>query len=180
MRHFRRRAGVATGRAALAQSAYRITEHDHAVVVARWAEIMGRGPIRPLRHLYAIPNGGLRSKATAGKLRAEGVRPGVSDYHLPVAAGGPDGRQLFNGLFLELKPRGGVLSPAQKAWLAAMAEEGHYAVVAWEADAAMEALLDYLTVFPGARERFTGRDPSRVRRTDSGCGWWEYRLMEAG
>lgn len=34
--------------------------------------------------IYAVPNGGHRSKSEAGKLKAEGVRRGVSDMHIPA------------------------------------------------------------------------------------------------
>jgi hypothetical protein len=52
----------------------------------------------------AIPNGGQRSKAVAGKLKAEGVR-----------AGAPDLLFIANGsvLGLELKTKSGTQSPAQ-------------------------------------------------------------------
>lgn len=53
----------------------------------------------------AIPNGGSRSKRTAGRLKAEGVR-----------AGAPDIAIIFGGHFfgLELKTPSGRQSPAQK------------------------------------------------------------------
>ena len=50
-----------------------------------------------LAWLHAISNGGLRSKATGARLKAEGVRAGVADIFLPVA------RHGFFGLYIELK-----------------------------------------------------------------------------
>ena len=41
-----------------------------------WAKISG---IPDLDLLHAIPNGGHRNKATAGRLKAEGVKRGVPD-----------------------------------------------------------------------------------------------------
>jgi hypothetical protein len=62
--------------------------------------------------LFAIPNGGARHKAIAGKLRAEGVRAGVPDICLPVPRG------EYHGLFIELKrPKGGHVSEEQEAWI---------------------------------------------------------------
>jgi hypothetical protein len=55
----------------------------------------------------SIPNGGKRNKATAGKLKAEGLQPGAPDLLI-----------LWKGraIGLELKTRGGRLSPQQMAF----------------------------------------------------------------
>ena len=53
---------------------------------------------------FAVPNGGWRNKAVAAKLKAGGVRPGVSDFVLVY-----EGRAYF----LELKAKGGQQSEAQ-------------------------------------------------------------------
>lgn len=56
--------------------------------------------------IFAIPNGGYRGKAQAGKLKAEGVSPGVPDLYIPEWR-----------LWIEMKrEKGGTLSPAQKEW----------------------------------------------------------------
>lgn len=52
---------------------------------------------------FAIPNGGKRDKATAGKLKAEGVKPGVPDVFLPAPIVGSPTRNPTAGLFIELK-----------------------------------------------------------------------------
>ena len=57
---------------------------------------------------FHIPNGGLRSKASAGKLKADGVLAGVPDIGVPL----PHGKILW----VEVKAPGGCLSPAQKAF----------------------------------------------------------------
>ena len=59
--------------------------------------------------LFAVPNGGARSKATAGKLKAEGVVAGVADLILFMP-------MLHFGLCIELKTQKGRQSEAQKAW----------------------------------------------------------------
>ena len=58
--------------------------------------------------LFAIPNGGKRSKAVAGKLKAEGVRKGVADLFLSVPVMG------VHGLYLEAKFKTGKQSPEQQ------------------------------------------------------------------
>lgn len=70
-------------------------------------------PVPELRWLHAIPNGGYRDKATAGKLKAEGVKRGVSDIFLPLPMRGPivggsyQGQELqthlYCGLYVEMK-----------------------------------------------------------------------------
>lgn len=64
-------------------------------------------PVPELRWLHAIPNGGFRDKATAGKLKAEGVKKGVPDIFLPLPmasnnriANSPFG---YCGLYVEMK-----------------------------------------------------------------------------
>lgn len=89
--------------------------------------------------LYAIPNGGLRSKATAARLKASGVRRGFPDFALPVARGG------FHGLFCEFKAtHGRTPRPEQRAWLMSLASHGNLAVSARGTAAALALLLTYL------------------------------------
>lgn len=111
---------------------------EHTEQVALVEAIAWHANQRPaLRLLYAIPNGGQRHKATAGKLRAEGVKAGVPDLCLPVARGG------YIGCYLEGKVKGGRVRPEQRAWLAALAAEGHFTAVFWSADEGLELLLRY-------------------------------------
>jgi len=56
---------------------------------------------------WHVPNGGGRSAAEAGILKAMGVKAGVPDLQFIL----PPGRAAF----IELKPRGGVLSEPQRA-----------------------------------------------------------------
>ena len=64
-------------------------EHIEQVHLILWAD---RGEVAD-RHpnaakLFAIPNGGHRNVVVAGKLKAEGVRPGIPDLCFPEARGG--------------------------------------------------------------------------------------------
>ena len=52
--------------------------------------------------VYAIPNGGKRSKVTGGRLKAEGLVTGMPDLHIPALA-----------LFIEMKTATGAVEPAQ-------------------------------------------------------------------
>src|SRR5262245_53141739 len=66
------------------------TEHSQQVAAFEWlATTYENHP--ELRLVFAVPNGGLRHKATAIRLRREGVRAGVPDVCVPLAHRG------FNG-----------------------------------------------------------------------------------
>jgi hypothetical protein len=104
----------------------------------RWVRLQyGRWPV--LRLLHHIPNGGLRGKAAAGKLKAEGTKAGVPDYFLPHPRGG------YHGLYIELKAPGGRPTPEQREFLSAAAEQGYRAEVAVGWEAARGIIRDYMT-----------------------------------
>lgn len=97
-----------------------------------------------LRLLFCIPNGGARHKATAGRLKREGVRPGVPDVCLPVPSG------PYHALYIELKrphtpgkPRGRT-SPEQLWWLGELQAVGNCAGVAYGWDEARTMIEAYL------------------------------------
>jgi len=72
------------------------TEHAHQVALFCWAA-QNREKHPELKWMFAIPNGGERNIAVASRLKAEGVRSGVSDIFLPCARG------MNFGLFIEMK-----------------------------------------------------------------------------
>ena len=81
--------------------------------------------------LFAVPNGGGRSRIEAGIMKAEGVTAGVSDLLLLEARGG------WGALCIEMKTRdvGSRQRPSQKAWQEATERAGNrYAVVRTFAD----------------------------------------------
>lgn len=88
--------------------------------------------------LYAIPNGGARSKATAGKLKAEGVKAGVWDLKLEVPIG------KFPGLWIEMKAGKNTLSKEQVQWRDRMQRMGFKCVVCWDWLAAKDHIMEYL------------------------------------
>lgn len=101
-----------------------LTEHDlQASVIAECNLRANQDPRWGM--IFAIPNGGLRSKATAGKLKAEGVKAGVPDLFLPVVKHGSLGI-LYYGLFMELKIGRNVPTGEQEAWLRLLREQGYY------------------------------------------------------
>jgi len=90
-------------------------EHQEQVRSVCWIEAN-----YPDHWVFAIPNGGKRSRLTAMKLKAEGVRSGVPDLFIPSLK-----------LFIEMKkPEGGKLSENQAMWLKYLSEVGYKSEVA--------------------------------------------------
>lgn len=81
--------------------------------------------------IIAIPNGGGRSKAQAGALRAEGVVAGVPDLFIPEM-----------GTWIEMKRQsGGKVSPEQTDWLNYLHRCGYRTAVCKGFEAAKEFVL---------------------------------------
>lgn len=97
--------------------------------------------------LFAIPNGGSRSKNSrhvsieAIRLKAEGVRAGVPDLMLAIPANG------YHGLFIEMKRASrsrSRISPQQRAWGKRLAGRGYKVIIAFGFEAAKTGIRDYL------------------------------------
>ncbi len=79
------------------------TEQEEQRELVRWFRQTWPGV-----RIFAIPNGGQRSMATAARLKAEGVSSGVPDLFVPAW-----------GLWVEMKrSKGGSVSAEQKDWIA--------------------------------------------------------------
>jgi hypothetical protein len=113
-------------------------ESAEQIALFQWAALQ-EGAYPELSLLYHVPNGGKRYAATARRLKAEGVKPGVPDLCLPVARGG------FHGLYIELKRvRGNKATDKQTSWLEALTRQGYRAAVCFGWEAAAEAIKQYL------------------------------------
>lgn len=121
-----------------------MSEHLHQAALFKWAA-MHLHIYPELKLLYAIPNGGHRHIGVARKLKAEGVKAGVPDIHLPVPRGG------YCGFYGEMKFEKNKPSPAQKEWLAGLAEVGHYCCVENDWGMIWEKLARYLNLKPGEK-----------------------------
>lgn len=95
--------------------------------------------------LFAVPNGGGRSKIEAAIMKGEGVVSGVADLILLV----PNAQ--YHGLCIEMKTtsKGSRQSTNQKAWEAAVTDCGYDYKVARSLDGFREIVNEYLntTVF---------------------------------
>lgn len=115
-------------------------------MLVKWLETQHRAAYAVTWH---TPNGGARTKATAGKLKAQGVKAGVPDLQLAQARGG------FFGLFIEFKatpPHDAVVSGVQKDMLARLKAEGYRAVVCRGIEEAIREINAYLAMSPTAQQ----------------------------
>lgn len=119
------------------------SESSEQIALFRWARLAAC-TVPALGLLFAIPNGGARSKATAGRLKAEGVRAGVPDICLPVAIA------PYGGLWIELKRPGergkpkGRASPEQLRWLGDLQAHGQCVAICYGALEAIDVIGAYL------------------------------------
>lgn len=89
-----------------------------------------------------IPNSGAGpSKGMAGRMKAMGVKKGVSDIFYPAP------RHGFSGLWIELKSllKGARTSQDQRKWLCAMDGMGFDVAVCYGANNSLERLIKYET-----------------------------------
>jgi len=112
-------------------------EHGEQVVFVRWLELC-------LPEMFdlatAVPHGGHRTKATAGKLKAEGVSGGYPDILIDL----PRGR--YHGLRIEMKKRDAppsATSREQLAWHDRLRHAGYHVAVAYGADEACQIAQEY-------------------------------------
>ena len=104
------------------------TEHEEQREVVRWFR-----QTWPDVRIFAIPNGGARSKATAGRLKAEGVASGVPDLFIPAWR-----------LWVEMKrSKGGRVSLEQKDWIVYLESCGYQCVVGQGAEDAKQKIMEH-------------------------------------
>jgi hypothetical protein len=116
------------------------SEFQIQVAVIRHLRLRGRPDIT----CWHTPNGELRDRRHAAKLKAMGTLPGVADLIFVF----PNAAPL---LCLELKAPGRKLTPAQKAFAYRMRASGHNHECADSIDAALGILNQY-RVFKTSRE----------------------------
>lgn len=94
-------------------------EHEEQALLFAWCQLAALR-IPELRLLYAVPNFARLPNARAGAWRkAEGLKSGVPDLHLPVPRGG------HPGLWIEMKSPTGRPTKDQLRWMEALRAEGH-------------------------------------------------------
>lgn len=112
-------------------------EEQEQIAIFQWAKLEEQ-TYPELRLMYHIPNGGQRNKATAGRLKAAGVKRGVPDICLPVPRGG------YAGLYVELKAGKNRTTPEQAYWLEALASYGYFTAVCYGFEEAVKTITKYI------------------------------------
>lgn len=115
------------------------SEDGEQAAIFCWAALPEQQSKYPeLKWLFAVPNGGFRNIVTAGRLKATGLKRGVSDMMLPVRRG------VWPGLFIELKTIKGVMSEEQKDFANFVRSQGYgfAKCVGWQE--AVKMLVRYL------------------------------------
>lgn len=114
-----------------------MSEHTEQAALFTWAAVcVPRAP--ELALLFAIPNGGVRHKAVAAKMKAEGVKPGIPDTFLPVA------RRDYHGIFIEMKFGSNRATPQQREWDKFLTRQGYIVATCWSWIEAARTLVWYL------------------------------------
>lgn len=109
----------------------------------RWA-VFASGKYPELDLMFHIPNGGLRSKTEAARMKAQGVKAGMPDICLPVAKG------KYHALYIELKrEKGGTVSANQKIKISQLIHAGNYVAVCKGWESAMTIIAEYLQLKDG-------------------------------
>lgn len=93
-----------------------------------------------LKLLFAVPNGGHRSKVTAAIMKREGQRAGVPDTILPYPAG------PFVGLAIEFKRPGKPTTESQDKYIPLLEDAGWLVTICTDADQAIKTVTDYLAM----------------------------------
>ena len=120
------------------QLAAKPSEHMQQVALFVWArDVQWIYPC--LEFMYAVPNGGFRNPAEAGRFKAEGVKAGVPDICLPFPNKG------YHGLYLEAKKKGGRVSPEQKRFIQYLESQNYWVEVAFGYCQMRQSILNYLT-----------------------------------
>lgn len=104
-----------------------------------------------LKWIFAVPNGGLRDKITAAKLKHEGVKSGVPDVMVPI----PCAR--YAGLFVEMKRsadkatkrRAGVTSDNQDEWIGYLRSVRYAVSVCFDWRSAAREIQSYIELTKG-------------------------------
>lgn len=111
------------------------SEEEMQIAVIAWADSQ---PHPALRWLFHVPNGGHRDPATAGRMKAAGVRKGVPDLLLPWHTTG------YAGLAIEMKRRPNKPTLEQIEWLDFLDRQDWRTEVCYSAERAIEVIRAYL------------------------------------
>ena len=113
-------------------------EHQEQCALMQWWAWECRYYDVDERLLYAIPNGGLRSRITGARMKREGARAGVPDLFLAVAKRG------YYGMYIEMKTETGRVQPSQEEMMSLLQAQGYMCVVCRGWEEARRNIVAYL------------------------------------
>lgn len=93
-----------------------------------------------IHNLFAVPNGGYRTKTTAALMKAEGQLSGVSDLIFLKRKG------RCGALLLEAKVKGNYQSPTQREWQKRIEEDGYIYKVFHSVEEFIDIIDNYLAL----------------------------------
>jgi len=106
-----------------------VSEHMEQAALVMWFRRAYPGTL-----IFAIPNGGMRSKSQAMKLKVEGVVAGIPDLFVPAWK-----------LWVEMKKeKGGRLSDEQKIMFLYLESVGYYVIVGLGAEDARRKISQFI------------------------------------
>jgi len=112
-------------------------EHEIQKTFIDWVRVVAlTNPA--LRLMHAIPNGGQRHPAVAGKLKSEGVLAGIPDLHLPVPVA------PWPSLYIEVKAPGEEPTKHQADRIEELRAVGNVVVVCHGVQQLIDITLAYL------------------------------------
>lgn len=121
------------------------SEHAEQKAVIDWWESFSTSKGIDPRLLWATPNGGKRHIRAAVRFKAEGVRAGIPDLFLALPRlAKKAGRPFYYGLFVEMKALDGQTQKNQLEMLQLLREQDYQCVVCRGAEAAIEAIREYV------------------------------------
>lgn len=85
-----------------------------------------------------IPNEGKRTISMGRKLRQIGLRPGVADLFIPIP------RHGYNGVWVEIKSKHGVLRENQREFLSDMEKQGYLTFISRSLEDFMQKINAYM------------------------------------
>ena len=110
-------------------------EHTLQTRVVRWFRLQYPNIVH---NLFAVPNGGYRTKTTAASMKAEGQLSGVADLILLKRKG------TCGALLLEAKVKGNYQSANQKIWQERIEADGYEYRIFHTLDEFIEIVTEYL------------------------------------
>ncbi len=112
-------------------------EHQLQSRCVKWFRLTHRDMVH---NLFAVPNGGYRTKTTAALMKAEGQLAGVADLILLKRKG------RCGALLLEAKVKGNYQSETQREWQKRIENDGYIYKVFRSLDEFIEIVNNYLSL----------------------------------